>query len=139
MVHKIEVAHRKKRARMPEFTSDQERSAFTVEREVALVLVPLLPYSARVEMLGGKLGMSQVPSKAAQENFIHRLLKSRAGTDGSKIASARLALSVMRKYGATTLNIPDPSDRDQALSLPNVWHFGEPTYPFRGREGYARG
>eukprot|EP00325_Prymnesiales_sp_UTEX-LB-985_P028528 CAMPEP_0174715290 /NCGR_PEP_ID=MMETSP1094-20130205/21136_1 /TAXON_ID=156173 /ORGANISM="Chrysochromulina brevifilum, Strain UTEX LB 985" /LENGTH=138 /DNA_ID=CAMNT_0015914843 /DNA_START=609 /DNA_END=1022 /DNA_ORIENTATION=- len=75
----IEVAHRKKRARMPDFTSDQERRAFTVESEVAL-LVPLLPYSARIEMLGGKLGMSQVPSKAAQDNFIHRLLKSRAGT-----------------------------------------------------------
>ena len=119
---------------MPEFTSDQERSAYTVESEVAF-LVPLLPHSARVEMLGDNLGMSQIPSKAAQDNFIHRLLKSRAGTDGSKIASARLALSVIRKYGATTLHISDPNERDEALFPMYVWYFSKSTYPFRGREG----
>ena len=85
-----------------------------MESEVAF-LVPLLPHSARVEMLGDNLGMSQIPSKAAQDNFIHRLLKSRAGTDGSKIAAVRLALSVIGKYGATTLHITDPSERDEAL------------------------
>ena len=114
IVQDIELAHRKKRARRPDFEDDKARTAFIVESEIT-ALVPLLPWPVRSSMLGGPLGMIQVPKPEAQNLLIHRILKRRAGSDGANLGSARLALAVIRKYGALTWPTASDEERDGML------------------------
>jgi hypothetical protein len=110
----IELAHRKKRQKLPEFESDKLRCESTVRSQV-LALVPLLPVQVRNEMLGGDRGKIQVPDIVKQDALIARTLTARAGTEGSKLADARLALAKMRRYALVNLGMHGTEAQDAAL------------------------
>ena len=114
VIKAIELQHRLKREKRGEFSTDRERSEYAVGREVD-ALTQILPESIRLAMMGGPAGVVQVPCPTAQDGFITRLIPSRAGKEGAKIASARLALKVIRCYGASTLGESDPEKRDELL------------------------
>ena len=75
----IELQHRTKRMRLPDFESDKERSEYMVETEVQLLVSLFLPRSVKLAMLDGELGMAQVPNSDARDKFIERVIESRAG------------------------------------------------------------
>ena len=114
VIKAIELQHRMKREKRGEFSTDRERSEYAVGREVE-ALTRILPGSIRLAMMGGPAGVLQVPCLTAQDGFISRLISSRAGTEGAKIASVRLALGVIRCYGASILGESDPEKRDELL------------------------
>lgn len=69
----IKAAHRKPRRRSQEFKSEMERRGVKVDSEIEF-LVPLLPMSIVRSMLGGEVGLRQVPSAEARAAQLCRLL-----------------------------------------------------------------
>ena len=60
-------------------------------------LAPLLPSIVVWGMVGGDLGIRQVPP-ARRQALIERRLRERGGTNGERLARMRSLLSKVRKY-----------------------------------------
>jgi len=79
------------------FASDFDRAQSKTDEEIN-ALLPLLPLQIKSSMLGGELGMAQVPSEERQKAQLYRILKAKASTDGSAIAKVRAMLRDVRVY-----------------------------------------
>jgi len=76
------------------FASDFDRAQSKTDEEINA----LLPLQIQSSMLGGELGMAQVPSEERQKAQLYRILKAKASTDGSAIAKVRAMLRDVRVY-----------------------------------------
>ena len=108
----IDRQHRKKPAASSRHEKEADREVGALRSEVAAI-IPLLPEEARCAMLGGELGMRQVPDPERQQAQLERKLTARAGNCGERIARARRLLCRIRKYAAVHLRLP-PEERDHA-------------------------
>jgi len=113
VAREIELAHRKLRCKRPDFASQKEREAHDASTQVA-ALVPLLPKAVVLKMLGGEQGLRQVPLRAMRDAMLERMLLTRAGTDGARLANVRSLLKTARTYAAETLKL-DEAARDDAI------------------------
>ena len=91
----------------------EEREALLVREQIG-ALVPLLPLQVVSGMLGGELGMRQVPDGAARAAQLGRILAERAGTEGARVADVRRALGVFRAYAQECMGVL-PGHEDDAL------------------------
>ena len=112
----VDREHRMPRGpRAPEFRTDADRAAYHIEKELSC-LVPLMPYTIVLNMLGGELGRRQVPSQVGRDNMIKQMLRKRAGSEGDRLASVRNMLRDVRKYAITELGVP--RDKADLASFP---------------------
>ena len=107
----LKLMHRKARVQSRDFASAQEREAFKA-RDEAAALVPLLPAQVVRAMMGGDLGIQQVPCPERRERMLVAMLLERAGTEGDRLASLRALLRCIRAYsvrhrGASTISEAD--------------------------------
>jgi len=103
--------HRKPKRPARDFLSAKDREAFKA-RDEAMTLVPLLPAQVLHTMMGGDLGMQQVPDVSRRKQMLMAMLLERAGSEGDRIAGLRSLLRVIRAYsiahhGARTLQEAD--------------------------------
>ena len=100
----IEKAHRKPRRASVAYVSDKARADAAVADEIA-ALVPLVPQRIIHHMLGGELGLRQVPDPARREAQLRRMLAARAGTDGASVKAVRAMLRDVRLLGYDSFNL----------------------------------
>ena len=105
--------HRKPRRKSVSFASDKERAQFETSEQVETIL-PLLPAPVLECMLGGTLGMAQVPDPAHRAEMVRRNLAARGGLDGARLKGLRSMLCAVRSYAATSLRIVDMAAADAA-------------------------
>lgn len=109
----IEAEHRKPRRATRTFSSTKERETFLVTEEVE-ALLPLLPEQVCVAMLGGALGMAQVPSDERRVALLRAAFAKSAGLEGARVKGLRAMLCAVRTYAATELHLPDRKKADAA-------------------------
>jgi hypothetical protein len=109
----IEAEHRKPRRATRTFSSTKERETFLVTEEVE-ALLPLLPEQVCVAMLGGALGMAQVPSDERRVALLRASFAKSAGLEGARVKGLRAMLCAVRTYAATELHLPDRKKADAA-------------------------
>lgn len=100
----IDREHRKPRQRVPKFSKSEDRDEFKLSAEID-ALIPLLPPSTVVSMLGGIRGIAQL-AVAGRADFLRRRLRARCGACGERVGRMRLLLARIRKYAVVELGIP---------------------------------
>ena len=115
----IALEHRKKRQKHAEHETDEARAARQLNSEIDEI-VRLMPTNVRVHMLGGPIGIAQVPNTIRQDRIIARMLRKRAGSEGAQLASVRSFLCTARTYAATCLNIRYTFDIERRASIDNA-------------------
>ena len=110
----VELAkhHRKARQATPDFALAEEREAFKARGEAA-ALVPLLPSQVLHAMMGGDLGVAQVPSQARRERMLTNMLLERAGAEGDRLAGLRTLLRQIREYAVRHYGVRTSQEADE--------------------------
>ena len=96
-ISELHKHHRKARQAIPDFVLAEEREAFKARGEAA-ALVALLPAQVTHAMMGGDLGVSQVPCAERRARMLTNMLLERAGAEGDRLAGLRTLLRHIREY-----------------------------------------
>ena len=108
----IRKAHYKPRRKSVDFKTQQEKESFLQDSEF-MALIPLVPKVMAEAMLGGELGLEQVPVVKRYDQLRRRLLR-RAGATGDNLSAIRLGLATLREYAQCVLGA-QPGSEDDAL------------------------
>ena len=115
-VVQLEMRHRKARQALPDFVDPRDRERFKARAEAA-ALVPLLPAQVVLAMMGGDLGLQQVPCAERREKMMIAMLLERAGAEGDRLAGLRTLLRQIRSYAVRFRGARTIADAD-LLSFP---------------------
>ena len=108
----VRRAHFKPRRPARDFTTQSEKEKALQESEFE-ALLPLMPAVLVVNMIGGDLGLQQVPTSQRYQQLRRRLLK-RAGATGDNLAEVRLGLGTLREYAQVVMQA-EPGHEDEIL------------------------